>query len=262
VARDLRDAAVKRFQITCERDPQIVAAFLGGSLAAGTADEVSDLDVYAVTREPDYAEFFTRRELFMQSWGRPVFLADTLNFEGLGFDMVHFVLDDGVNGELALGHTGNFRVLHGGAHKVLVDKIGLLDSVTFPLYVPSESQRRQQVEHALKWFWLDFIQLAKHAQRKNEVTAVLHLTRLRSQCVSLLQIAGAVALVNDVSTFSTRLASSTAIRDLDDLRTAALAIADVHRDLGTLVGKRFGCDYPVELAAVAREKLNRQARSL
>jgi hypothetical protein len=46
-------------------------------------------------------------------------VVDTLNFEGLGFDMLHSVLDDGVYGELAPGHTGNFRVLHGGPYQVL-----------------------------------------------------------------------------------------------------------------------------------------------
>ena len=85
--------------------------------------------------------------------GTAGFLADTLNFERLGFNLVHFVLDNGVNGELVLGHTGNFRVLHGGTHKVLVDKIGLLDSVDFRLWAVW-SERRQRAEHALQWFWL------------------------------------------------------------------------------------------------------------
>ncbi|MDQ6669455.1 MAG: hypothetical protein M3069_01600 [Chloroflexota bacterium] len=261
VGVDVRANAVKRFQTSCERDQQIIAAFLGGSLATGMGDDVSDVDIYAVTREPEYSEFFARREAFMQSWARPVFLADTLNFEGLGFDMVHFVLADGVNGELALGHTGNFHRLHGGPHKVLVDKIGLLEGVTFPLYVPSESERRHQADHALTWFWLDFIQLGKHAQRNNQVAAALQLARLRAHCTVLIQIARSLGLVTDVNVFSNRLASTMAARDLQDVWMAACAIAKVHHDVGMLVGERLRLDYPVELADVAREKLHRAART-
>src|SRR5437016_6287420 len=96
------------FPRRCQRDEVIVAAFVGGSIAAKTADDVSDVDLYAVTLQPDYERFFTRRQAFMRTWARPLVLVDTLNFEGLGLDMLHFVLDDGVYVELALGHAGNF----------------------------------------------------------------------------------------------------------------------------------------------------------
>jgi hypothetical protein len=98
-------------------DPAVVAAFLGGSHAAGTADGLSDLDLYLITDEEVYAEFFARRREFMATWGQPVLLEDVLNFEGLGFDMLVFILADGVWGEVALAHTGNFMNSHGGPTK-------------------------------------------------------------------------------------------------------------------------------------------------
>lgn len=125
-------AAVARFQASCEQDPLVVAAFLGGSYAAGTATDASDIDVYLVTAGDDYQSFFARRHAFMLTWSEPVRLVDVLNFEGLGFDMLDFELKDGVRGQLAMGHTGNFMALHGGPHQVLVDKTGLLAGVTFP----------------------------------------------------------------------------------------------------------------------------------
>lgn len=79
----------------------------------------------------------------MHTWARALLLVNTPNFEGLGFHMLHFVLDDGVYSELALGHTGNLRVMHGGPHEVLVD-IGLLSGVTFSKHVPSRSELRQR----------------------------------------------------------------------------------------------------------------------
>lgn len=104
---DAREGAVSRFRDACQREELVVAAFLGGSLATGAADEASDVDIYAVTRAADYELLFLRRSAFVHSWAQPLLLLETLNFEGLGFDMLHFVLDDGVHGELALGHADN-----------------------------------------------------------------------------------------------------------------------------------------------------------
>jgi predicted nucleotidyltransferase len=131
VSKDEALAAIGRFQASCECDPLVVAAFLGGSYAAGTATDASDVDIYLVTAEHNYPTFFTRRKVFMRTWGDPVRLRDILNFEGLGFDMLDFELADGVRGQLAMGHTGNFMALHGGPHQVLADKIDLLVGVTF-----------------------------------------------------------------------------------------------------------------------------------
>jgi predicted nucleotidyltransferase len=126
-------AAIDRFRIACERHPLVLAAFLGGSYAAGTAREDSDIDLYLITAAADYPAFVTGRHGFMEAWGPPVWMHEVWDFEGLGFDMVLFELADGVRGELALGHDRNFRALHGGPHVVLVDPTSFLEGVEFPL---------------------------------------------------------------------------------------------------------------------------------
>jgi hypothetical protein len=60
-------------------------------------------------------------------------VTDHPDFEGLGFDLVHFELAGGVTGEVAYGHPGNFLTMHGGPYEVFFDRAGLLDGVTFPL---------------------------------------------------------------------------------------------------------------------------------
>ena len=125
-------AAIARFRTACGDEPLVVAAWLGGSFAAGCPTEASDVDVYAVSYECDYKAFWRGRGALVQAMGRPVRQDDYPNFEGLGFDLVHFELDDGVSVEIAFGHVGNFLSLHGGPHEVLLDRIGLLDSVRFP----------------------------------------------------------------------------------------------------------------------------------
>jgi len=133
VSADAYRAAMKRFRAAAEANALVIAAFLGGSYAAGHATETSDLDVYVITKREDYEAFWTRRHAFISAWGDPVSLEDVVDFEGLGFDMVLFELRNGVHGELAFGHTENFLTIHGGAYEVYVDRQGLLDGVEFPL---------------------------------------------------------------------------------------------------------------------------------
>jgi len=133
MSRDAYRTAMERFSAAAAADEFVLAAFLGGSYAAGRVTETSDLDVYVVTRRDDYDAFWARRHDFVRTWGDPVRLEDVVDFEGLGFDMVLFAFADGVYGELACGHTDNFMTIHGGPYEVFVDRAGLLDGVVFPL---------------------------------------------------------------------------------------------------------------------------------
>lgn len=133
MSREKSTAAITRFRAACADHQLVVAAFLGGSYAAGNPRPDSDIDLYLVTRPEDYPGFVAGRRRFIRSWGDPMHLADVWNFEGLGFDMTTFKMTDGVHGEVAYGTTANLLTLHGGPHRVLVDKAGVLDGVTFPL---------------------------------------------------------------------------------------------------------------------------------
>ena len=126
-------AAIERFRAACEHDPLVLAAFLGGSFAAGRAREDSDVDAYVISTEEDYGRLWERRLDFIRAMEEPELVAEHPDFESLGFDLVHFELPGGVTGEVAYGHTGNFMAMHGGPYEVFVDRTGLLEGVVFPL---------------------------------------------------------------------------------------------------------------------------------
>jgi hypothetical protein len=111
----------------------VLASFLGGSYAAGRPREDSDLDLYVVADAAEYGALWARRNALLRAWGDPVFSEDVVNFEGLGFDMLLFDTVDTVDGEIAFGHTGNFTAMHGGPYDPLLDRVGVLDGVVFPL---------------------------------------------------------------------------------------------------------------------------------
>lgn len=60
-------AAIASFRRACEHEPLVVAAWLGGSFAAGHATESSDVDVYAVSYSRDYELLWNSREMFVEA---------------------------------------------------------------------------------------------------------------------------------------------------------------------------------------------------
>jgi hypothetical protein len=255
-ATDPRAQAIARFAEACAADALVAAAFLGGSFAAATDDEFSDLDLYAVTEDDDYDLFFSRREDFVRSWSDPVFLDTTVDFEGFGFDMLHFVLSGGVYGELAMGHRSNLLSLHGGPHEVLVDKAALLDGVTFPLYEPSPDERVREIERALRWFWLDAVELAKRLARGQLHAAQSALARMRERC-QLLVASGSDG--SDAPAASRRLLATFVAADANEIATTAAELVALHRTIGGAAAETHGLEYPARLASVAEGVLRRAA---
>src|SRR5579863_4228902 len=80
------------FVAACQTDERVVAAFLGGSSARDAADAYSDLDLYLITTDEAYADFFAGRAAFIRQLGEPVFLED---YQGGGADFVFFTFPDG-----------------------------------------------------------------------------------------------------------------------------------------------------------------------
>lgn len=248
-------AAVDRFRDACEREPAVQAAFLGGSFAAGTADEVSDLDLYVLTTREQYDEFYARRRDFMSAWGELVFFDETRDFEGFGFDMLHFVMADGVWGEVALGHPGNMYELHGGPYRTLVDKTGLLDGVSFPMYSPGEDEWRAQTERALSWFWIHCLGLLQRIARNRAVGGAEHLCTLRGDCWKLLEAAEHFGVEGDVAGWRARMAETVTGWVPAQVLESASLLSSLHREVGGAVADRLELAYPAELASVVESEL-------
>src|SRR5437763_16809109 len=67
---------LNRFVAAGLADERVVAAFLGGSYAKGTADASSDLDFGLIIADEAYGDFIASREAFLRRLGEPVFLGD------------------------------------------------------------------------------------------------------------------------------------------------------------------------------------------
>jgi hypothetical protein len=180
------DAVLERFVAACRGDDRIVAAFLGGSHARGAADEHSDLDLYVVVADAAFDPFLADRDAFVRQLGEPVFCEHWR--AQYGVDLLFFVLADGLEGELGLGRESGFLAIHGGAHRVLVDKKGILDGVAFPVHRPDPAEQVENLRGQIEWFWHNLSHFAKAMARGQLWWAHGALEDMRRTCVQLARL--------------------------------------------------------------------------
>lgn len=129
---------MSRFVAACQTDARIVAAFLGGSYARGTADTYSDLDLGLITTDAAYVDFVAQRAAFLSLLGEIVFLED-FDLQNIVFCILH----DGTEVALVLGRASQFQHMHSGSYHVLVDKTGLLADVVFSGDEPAAVEQKE-----------------------------------------------------------------------------------------------------------------------
>ena len=95
------DALLERFADACRADQRIVAGYLTGSHAAGTADAHSDVDLCVVATDGQRDAVWADREVLVRRLGDPLQIED---FDDDG--TVFFILADGTDGELTVTDAG------------------------------------------------------------------------------------------------------------------------------------------------------------
>lgn len=202
-----------RFITVCQTDPRILAAFLGGSYARQVADAYSDLDLYLVTSDDAFRDFYSRRYDFIQQLGQPVFLED--------FDLPNFVfyiLADGTEGELGFGCENAFGGIHHGPYQILVDKNGLLAKATFPDYRPDPLEQTEKLRRLIYGFWHEVSHFVTAVGRHDLWWAQGQIEALRRCCVNLARLRNNFddAEVGEEAYF--KIACSVPVEQLADLR--------------------------------------------
>ncbi|TMI42576.1 hypothetical protein E6H21_00135 [Candidatus Bathyarchaeota archaeon] len=182
-----RSLFIQKFEQIAREDPRILSAFLGGSLADGTEDDFSDIDIYYILDEQSYPEFATQMRTRLGEMGPLVLLEQHNNF---GFDLILFIFQNGVKGELGLGTTTNLKTLHAGPYKVLVDKKGLLDGFVFPFQASLEEKDLQEyVEKQLRWYWYWYYVFLSAVARGRLWSAFTQLQQMREYAFKLIALA-------------------------------------------------------------------------
>ncbi len=256
------DKLIDRFTSACQLDDRIQAAFLGGSYARGTADRYSDVDLYIIVSDVAYDEFINARVEFLQFLGTPVFVED--------FDLsthIFFIFADGTEGELGIGRASAFAHLHGGPHRVLVDKTGILAGVEFAYVDPDPMEQVENLRRMVFWFWHDLSHLITAIGRGHKWWASGQLDVLRRVCCNLLRMrqnyldpdAGdepffKVDQVVPAGQLS-ELDGTLCPVEIDAMLAASFKIVEVYKELAKPLANKYAIPYPDALEAIMVQRL-------
>lgn len=264
-----QQAVLERFVAACEQDERVVAAFLGGSLAAGKADEWSDLDIYLITTDESYQDFAAGFRAFVGRLGQPLFL------ESFGrSDTLFFIFADDTEGEISLGSESAFLDIHDGPYKVLVDKKGILEGVKFLGYRPTPDEQLETLRGQVYWFWHNLSHFITAIGRGQLWWAQGQLEALRNCCVNLARLEHnfADANVGDEPYFKVENAIPTGelapleptFRPMEPgaLQESVFAIVAFYRKLAPPLAERHGIEYPADLERLMLSRLERLRTSM
>jgi predicted nucleotidyltransferase len=174
---------LSRFVAACQADDRVVAAFLCGSYAKGTADAYSDLDLGLITTDAAYEAFFADRAAFLQQLGEPVFL-ESFNIQNIVF----FIFTDDTEGELWFGSASRLGHMYSGPYQVLLDKQRVLAGAVFPVGEPTQDQQLETLRRQVVWFWHDLSHFITAMARGQLWWAHGQLEALRLYCINLARL--------------------------------------------------------------------------
>jgi len=253
---------VNRFVAACQADERVVAAFLGGSYARGTADAYSDLDLGLITTDEAYDDFFAAREAFIQLLSAPVFLED---YYGDGVDFVCFIFPDGTEGELVLGRESHFNHIHGGPYRVLLDKKDILAGAVFRWHEPAQAEQIETLRRLIYWFWHDLSHHFITTMARGQIwSAYGALEDLRLTCVNLARLRqnfqaeaeGYEKVEQALPVEQLALLQTTCCPlERDAMLQAALVIVHFYQELAPPLARAHGIPYPADLARMMVERL-------
>jgi predicted nucleotidyltransferase len=261
------DRVLDRFVTACQMDALIVAAFLGGSYARGTADQYSDLDLYVITTDEDFNDVCNQRKAFVQQLGEPVFLED--------FDLpntLFFILAGDIEGELGFGRVGQFSDIHTGPYKVLVDKLGILRGVVFPRREADTTEQRENLRRLIYYFWHDLSHFITAMGRGRLWWAMGQLEALRRCCTGLARLRNDFSEVETGEEVYFKLEQAVPLEQLAALKTtfcpleaeamlqAGMDILRFYKELAAPLAETHGMRYPEELERIMIHRLDKLRR--
>lgn len=251
-----------RFVAACQDDPRIVAAFIGGSYAAGQADAYSDLDLYFITTDAAYTDFLSEREIFIQRLGQPLFLEDF----GLPNGYLA-IFDNGAEADVFFGREGQYKDIYGGPIRVLVDKNGLLDGQTFPPHRVDPAKQGQLLRQQIDWFWHDLSHYIKAMGRGQLWFAYGELEVLRRICANLAHLRHDFTSLSagDEPYFKVEqylpvgqlepLAETICPLEYGAMLQAGWGIFNYYQSVAPDLARQHGIPYPAQLEQIMRRRL-------
>jgi hypothetical protein len=80
-------------------------------------------------------------------------------------NIICYILDNGVEGDLVIGRESQFETIHTGPYHVLLDKKDILKGVVFNRPPPDPGDQVETLRRMITWFWHDWVHFTTALQR-------------------------------------------------------------------------------------------------
>jgi predicted nucleotidyltransferase len=253
---------IDRFIAACQSDDRILAAFLGGSYANGSADKFSDLDLFFISTDQAYQEFIIEREAFIRQLDIPLFLDDF--GAGHGYCVI---FSNGTEADIWFGRESKFKDIYAGPFKVLLDKTGIISGEDFPQHVADQADQRKNLQRQIDWFWHDLSHFIKAIGRRQLWFALGELEVLRQICVNLARMKYNFTDTFDAGEPYFKIESTLPVEQLSPLKDsfcvmqydavlqAALVLCRYYQDVAPQLAKEHGVTYQAGLERMLIQQL-------
>lgn len=251
---------IARFADACSSDNRVVAAFVGGSIARGEADQYSDIDLCVVTTDAEADDAFADREALVARLGTPLFLEDW----GHEDPEVFVILADGTDVELVFVPESRIHEVQVGPILAVIDRTGLLTNLEVPVRAPRSEELARELRRLLAWFWHEVSHLIKALGRGQLWWAAGEVEALRGYCVNLVRIEQGLEaseepyfkIDDDASTAGLESLRSTYVpMRAEALGRAASELVAFFGMHGRPLADAHGLEYPSELDRLFRNRL-------
>jgi predicted nucleotidyltransferase len=251
---------IARFSDACASDNRVVAAFVGGSIARGDADQYSDVDFCVITTDEAADSVFADRAAIVAQLGTPLFLEDW----GEAAPEIFVILADGTDVEVFFVAESRIKEMQVGPILPLLDRTGLLTNLHLPMRAPLSEDLAVELRRVLAWFWHDVSHLIKALGRGQLWWAAGEVEALRGYCLNLIRIEQGVEAGDEpyfkidaeTSTVALEPVRSTfAPMEPEALTMAGSELVAFFGARGRPLADAYGLDYPSELERVMSRRL-------
>lgn len=164
--------------------PGVIAVALGGSLAVGTADQYSDVDLFIIAGERDLPGVLDRSAACLRLSGDVLFLERIDH----GFPMDVFIFSGGLRGEIGFGTPETLDDLYYGPFVVLYDSTGALSGHVFPGWDPFAGQTHEAwTASRLRWFWRAALNARMYFERGDLWSMASRLETMRNMLAGIMR---------------------------------------------------------------------------
>jgi len=164
-------------------DDRVLAAWLVGSLAQGSGDRFSDIDLYIVPGDLYYEAVFEERENLAQSLGD---VLSTFEVSWPSCQMLGVILKNGVELDLCYSRLDQCEIFKSDcSYKILFDKSGQLEQRLSTPVLPDDDPI-EEIQHIIRSSHYHFLHAIHGMARENLWSALYHTERLRTGYIQLL----------------------------------------------------------------------------